>query len=334
MQDQEPQGINMPVDISNAWKSGARIINQFISLLPNMILAIIVFALFLFLASASKSVVQRVTRYRSRNGNLALLLGRISQATVVLIGLLISISIVAPSFQAGDIVKLLGVGGVAIGFAFRDILQNFLAGILLLLHEPFHVGDQIIITNFEGTVEDIQARATLIRTYDGRRVVIPNSDLFTNSLTVNTAFEKRRSEYDVGIGYGDDIEKAKQIILESLKTIHEVLPDPSPEVLTMDIGDYSVKLRTWWWTKPERASVMRAKDRVITLVKKNLTEAGIDLPFPTSQVLWHDQTESTDGDRSRQREGWPSREGEDSKPAGIAASIGRLMKLDHKLSNS
>lgn len=100
----------MPVDISNAWKSGSRIINEFISLLPNIILAAVVFALFLFLASACKSLVQRVTRYRSSSGNLALLLGRLTQALVVLIGILVAISIVAPSFQAGDVVKLLGVG--------------------------------------------------------------------------------------------------------------------------------------------------------------------------------------------------------------------------------
>ena len=316
----------MPIDISNAWRSGSRIINQFISLLPNIILAIVVFVIFMFVASASKTVVQRVTRYRARSGNLALLLGRITQAVVVLIGMLIAISIIAPSFQAGDIVKLLGVGGVAIGFAFRDILQNFLAGILLLLHEPFHVGDQIVITNFEGTVEDIQARATLIKTYDGRRVVIPNSDLFTNSLTVNTAFEKRRSEYDVGVGFGDDVEKAKTIILESVKQAKEVLAEPAPEVLTVDLADYSVKLRVWWWTKPDRKTVMQTKDRVISLVKNALTENGIDMPFPTQQILWHDQTEQSDGDRSRQREGWPARKGEESKPGGIAAALVRLGK--------
>lgn len=216
---------------------------------------------------------------------------------------------------------------MAIGFAFRDILQNFLAGILLLLHEPFHVGDQIVITNFEGTVEDIQARATLIKTYDGRRVVIPNSDLFTNSLTVNTAFEKRRSEYDVGIGYGDDIGQAKQIIVESLKTIENVVDDPAPEVLTVDIGDYSIKLRVWWWTKADRGTVMRTKDQVITVLKNRLTENGIDWPFPTRQILWHDQTESADGDRSRQREGWPAQKGEESKPGGIAASLRELRGL-------
>jgi small conductance mechanosensitive channel len=103
----------------------------------------------------------------------------------------------------------LGIGGIAIGFAFRDIAQNFLAGILLLLTQRFRIGDQIIVSGFEGTVEDIQTRATFIRMYDGRRVVIPNTNLFIESVTVNTATELRRSEYDVGISYAADIDLAR-----------------------------------------------------------------------------------------------------------------------------
>jgi small conductance mechanosensitive channel len=121
-------------------------------------------------------------------------------------------------FQAGDLIQLLGISGVAIGFAFRDILQNFLAGILILLTEPFQIDDQIVFKGFEGTVENIETRATTIRTYDGRRIVIPNSELFTNSVTVNTAFDNRRLEYDVGIGYGDDIRaNASKLLLITTK---------------------------------------------------------------------------------------------------------------------
>ena len=94
--------------------------------------------------------------------------------------------IAIPSFQPAQLIQLLGISGVAIGFAFLDILQNFLAGILILLTEPFRLGDQIVVGGYEGTVEEIETRATSIRTYDGRRVVIPNSNLFTESVTVNT----------------------------------------------------------------------------------------------------------------------------------------------------
>jgi Mechanosensitive ion channel/McrBC 5-methylcytosine restriction system component len=122
------------------------------------------------------------------------------------LGLLVSLTIVAPSFHTTDLIKILGIGTVAIGFAFRDILQNFLAGILLLLHEPFRIEDEIKVDEFEGTVEAIETRATAIRTFDDKRIVIPNTDLFTKAVTVNTAYAQRRSEYVVGIGYGDDID--------------------------------------------------------------------------------------------------------------------------------
>jgi small conductance mechanosensitive channel len=204
----------------------------------------------------------------------------------------------------------LGVGTVAIGFAFRDILQNYLAGILLLLTEPFRIGDQIIFGGYEGTVEDIQTRATLIRTYDGRRVVIPNGNLFTQSVEVNTAFEKRRSQFDVGIGYGDDIATARRVMLEAMKSVDGVADDPPPEVLLVSLSDYSVNLRARWWTKSPRIEQMRVQDQVLEAIKNRVIAEGIDLPYPTSQILFHDQTEPSDGDRRRQREGWPAKPAE------------------------
>ena len=174
----------MRVDLSNAWNSGVKIVNGAISLLPNFALAVVIFVGFLFLASAAKSMVRRFARRRQRRQSLALLLGQLAHTLVVIPGLLIALSIVTPSFHAADLIKMLGVGSVAIGFAFQNILQNFLAGILLLLQEPFQLGDWINVTGLEGRVEDIQTRATVIKTKEGNRVVIPNAVLFTSPVTV------------------------------------------------------------------------------------------------------------------------------------------------------
>ena len=196
---------------------------------------------------------------------------------------------------------------MAVGFAFRDILQNFLAGILILITEPFTLHDQIIFKDFEGTVEKIQTRATTIKTYDGRRIVIPNAELFTNSVTVNTAFDNRRLQYDIGIGYGDDIEAAKKIILDVLRNTEDVLLDPSPEALVVDLAASTINIRARWWINPpRRADALDTQDRVLTAINNQLVAQGIDLPYPTQQILFHDQTEETDGDRTRQREGWPA----------------------------
>ena len=174
----------MPIDFSNAWKSGSRIIDFVISLLPNIILAVVILIFFVFVASGAKSLVRRITKNRGHRPNLGLLLGQLTQVTVAVFGLLVAVSAVAPSFQASDLIKMLGVGSVAVGFAFQNILQNFLAGILLLFQEPFRVGNWISVTGLEGRVDDIQARATLITDSNSRKIVIPNAVLFTNPVTV------------------------------------------------------------------------------------------------------------------------------------------------------
>src|SRR6476469_8197720 len=239
--------MNPQASVSTAWDKIQGMSDSLIVLLPNIVLALIVFALFFYAAKTLKSLVKRITRKYRHARNLGLVLGRLAQGTTILVGLFVALSIVIPSFKAGDLIQLLGISGVAIGFAFRDILQNFLAGILILLTEPFRIDDQIVFKNFEGTVENIETRATTIRTYDGRRIVIPNAELFTNSVTVNTAFDTRRTEYDFSIGYGDDIDRATQLMLEVLYSINEVLKDPAPDVLVVELAESTVNIRVRWW---------------------------------------------------------------------------------------
>jgi len=176
----------MPVDFSNAWKTGVKILNESIALLPNIVLAAVIFVLFLLLASFASSLTRRTLLHRRSHVGLAILFARLIQTIIAVVGFLISLSVVAPSFQVSDLVKLLGVGTVAIGFAFQNILQNFLAGILLLLEEPFRLGDLISVTGIEGNVRDVQTRATVITTKEGRKVVIPNAVLFTNPVAVES----------------------------------------------------------------------------------------------------------------------------------------------------
>ena len=274
----------MNAEISTLIEKMQAMLNGFIVLLPNLVLALIVFAIFFFVARSIKRVVRNLTRDRRQARNLGLVLGRLAQGVTILVGLFIALSIVIPSLKANDLVQLLGISGVAIGFAFRDILQNFLAGILILLTEPFQIDDQIVFKDFEGTVENIQTRATTIRTYDGRRVVVPNSELFTNSVTVNTAFENRRLEYDIGIGYGDDIDEARRLMLEAMRETNGVLETPTPDAIVVELAGSTVNIRARWWVAPpRRADVLDLQDRVLTNIKNKLTANGIDRPFRRSR---------------------------------------------------
>ena len=312
--------------IQTSWQQLVLMAKSTIELLPNILVAIVVFIIFWIVAKLSRRIIRNLTR-RKQSRNLGLVLARLSQGFIILIGAFVSLAIVIPSFKPGDLVQLLGVSGVAVGFAFRDILQNFLAGILILITEPFTLDDQIVFKDFEGTVEHIQTRATTIKTYDGRRIVIPNAELFTNSVTVNTAFDNRRLQYDIGIGYGDDIEEAKKIILDVLYNTQDVLHDPPPEALVVDLAGSTINIRARWWINPpRRADALDTQDRVLTEINKQLVAQGIDLPYPTQQILFHDQTEETDGDRTRQREGWPAAPENNPQPRNINSSLQQLIQ--------
>lgn len=175
----------MKFDLSNAWNSGHKIVEGAISLLPNLAVAVVIFVLFIMFASFARSVVRRILQRRHKRQSIEILLGQLTYLVVVILGFLVALAVVAPSFRVGNLIGALGIGSVAIGFAFQNILQNFLAGILLLLDEPFKLGDVILVNGLEGTVEDIQTRATIVSTTDGKRIVIPNAVLFTSPVTVN-----------------------------------------------------------------------------------------------------------------------------------------------------
>jgi small-conductance mechanosensitive channel len=310
---------------ADTWEQLQEMVSGFFAALPQIALSIIVFGLFYVAANWVKLAVKRVAQAAELTPGAEMVLGRIARWLVIGVGLLVALTIAVESFEPGQLIQLLGISSVAIGFAFHDILQNFLAGILLLLTEPFKIGDQIIVNEFEGTVENVETRATTIKTYDGRRVVIPNAHLFTESVIVNTAFPVRRTEYGVGIGYGDDVVGAMRLILAVMDEVDGVLEHPAPDVLVAELGDSSVVLRARWWTDSVRSNVLRIQSDVIATVKERLLANGIDLPFPTQQVLFHDQTEASDGDRSRQREGWPAGEGPipDPRPTGLSLDLSR-----------
>jgi small conductance mechanosensitive channel len=267
-------------DVSQAWATIQRLANSFISMLPRFVLAALLAWAFTFVGRLARRLVERGAAQRREQRTLQLALGRLVQAAIVVFGLLVAATAAFPTFTMGNLVGTLGVGGVAVGFAFKDIFQNFLAGILLLLTKPFNVGDQIIFKDFEGTVEDIQTRATYLKTYDGRRVVIPNSDLYMNAVTVNTAFRIRRVEHDVRIAIEDDVEQAKRSIMGVMNGVDGVLRDPAADVLVVGIGDSTVSLRARWWAESRVPDALIAQDRVLAGIKSQLQADGIHISGP------------------------------------------------------
>ena len=255
------------------WDAAHRMVDSFIGRLPALIVAAIVFVLFYGLSLFLTRVVRRATRRRQ---NLGVVFARVAGGLTILVGFLVSFSIVAPSFQAADLIKILGISGVAIGFAFQNILQNFLAGLLLLWTEPFRVGDEIKLDTFEGTVEEIQTRATVIKTYDERQVVIPNADLFTRSVIVNTAFHARRWEYDLTLKSVQDLAEIKSRVVRTVRAVPGVLSKPVPEALVVKLDSDTVTVRVLWWTNaPRQHQMLGSYDTVLTAISEALSHSGM-----------------------------------------------------------
>src|ERR1700752_4919520 len=260
----------MNLNFGKLWDSAQHMIDSIMARLPSLVVAIAVFVLFYILSIFVRRIIRSATR--ARRQNLGMAFARLIGAGIILLGFLVAFSIVAPSFQAGDLIKVLGIGSVAIGFAFQNILQNFLAGLLLLWAEPFRIGDEIKVDAYEGTVEEIQTRATIVKTYDERRIVIPNADLFTHSVIVNTAGDTRRWEYDFTVKSGSDVGETTSLTINAVRKVPGTLSEPSPEVLVLELSDLeanAVKLRALWWTKtPRQHEMLKSYDSVLTAIRQ------------------------------------------------------------------
>ncbi len=258
------------------WEAAHHMIDTVIGRLPALIVAIIIFIFFYGFSLLVTRVIRGTIPHRREN--LSIVFGRLAGAATILVGFLVAFSIVAPSFQAADLIKILGISGVAVGFAFQNILQNFLAGLLLLWAEPFRVGDEIKLDAFEGTVVDIQARATIIKTYDERQVVIPNADLFTHSVIVNTAFHVRRWEYDLTLKSVQGLAELKSQVIQAVLAVPGVLPEPRPEALVVKVevpNADTATLRVLWWTNaPRQHQMLASYDMVLTAIAEALIHHG------------------------------------------------------------
>ncbi len=278
------------------WQTIRDLGNSFLAQLPYIILGIIVFAVFLIIARIVKRIVHAAGERTRLDVTLADLLGRIASMLIIILGIFVAAVVIFPAFKPGDLITGLGISSVAIGFAFKDVLQNFFAGILILWRQPFVVGDQLEFQGYKGTVEEINVRSTRIKTFDGERAVIPNGDIYTNAILVKTAYDKRRVKFVVGIGCSDDIEKGRATIHKVLNNIEGVLKEPAPWVYVDELADFAVNMKVYFWVESQQANALKVSDQVATGIKYALDEAGIDMPYPHNVVLFHDATGTRNGD--------------------------------------
>ncbi|MFW6264269.1 MAG: mechanosensitive ion channel family protein, partial [Cyanobacteriota bacterium] len=247
-----------------------------------------------YAAEFFQGVATRVGHRTLRSQSLRLLLKKAAYVTVWVVGVLLACVVLFPGLGLGDIIATLGLGSVAIGFAFQDIFKNFLAGVILLVEDPFSLGDQVIIEGYEGTVESINIRTTTIRTYQGERIVLPNATVFTNAVQVRTAFDYRRTDLGVGVDYNTPLPKARDILQRTVSQIEGVLENPAPEMDLVNFGDSSIDFIVRYWTVPQQQDVRRVQTQVVIAIKQAFDQADISIPYPIRTLYYYDQEKYND----------------------------------------
>jgi len=249
---------------------------------PKLLSALVIFGVGWYLAVWLGKLVERLLQRRKVDREIALLLRRATQWGVFAASTLMALDQVG--FDITTFLAGLGALGFALGFAVQDITQNLMAGVLLLLQQPFDIGDAIQVGDYAGVVLDINLRATEMRTWDGRRVYVPNAQVYTSAIVNYSRSEARRIGITLGVAYDTDLPHAQQVALEAVRRLPGVKEDPAPTVVFHTFGESSVDFTVYYWINPRETDYFAAQTAGVQALHRAFQEAGIDIPFPIRTV--------------------------------------------------
>jgi small conductance mechanosensitive channel len=244
-------------------------------LLPNLLAALVVLVLTVPAARIIRRRVERALRRANAQRHVVVVVATLASYAAVAIGVVLALAV--GGVNLGVLIGSLGLATVALGFALQDIVSNFSAGIVLLLEHPFTEGDHIAIAEAEGEVEEIHIRATRLRAPDGQLVLVPNKLLFIQVVRNSTAAMRRRVEVLVEVPYGQDVTRARELLLATAAELEEVSDDPEPRLLTEDLGQGARRLRLTFWVDSRSDDPARVRSELLDTAEKRLRDAGISL---------------------------------------------------------
>jgi len=250
---------------------------------PRLLAALVIFALSIVVSNWVGRGVHRLSQRRSLNEATERLLGRIARYAVLILGTLAALEQV--DFDVTSFLAALGVVGFTIGFALQDIARNFVAGVIMLIRQPFSIGDAIKVGDYAGSVLDITTRDTVIRTWEGPVVIIPNIDVFTNAIVRYSGAERRRHRLEIGVSYDTDVPRAIEVFKATIAGTPGVLQDPEPVVYADSFGESAINLVALFWFTPGEVSFFGIKSDVIAALHQAAQENGINIPFPIRTVI-------------------------------------------------
>lgn len=254
-----------------------------IGFLPSLIAALVIFVATLIASTLVARWVKRAGQVKIKDPETLRALSLLARWGILIVGTIVALDQV--NFDVTGFLAGLGVLGFTVGFALQDIARNFVAGILLLIQQPFDIGDAVKVGEFTGKVVDIRLRDTVIQTWDGELAIVPNIEVYTRPIVNYSDLPLRRRTIRVGVGYGEDIGRAAKAFLEAVRQIDGVLADPAPTVMVEGLGDSAVELVIRFWLNQETHSLIEVHSQAVQAIKETAEREGIEIPYPTVRVV-------------------------------------------------
>jgi len=270
---------------------------SFVQSLPTLAISVIIVVVTWLVARYAVRIADRITGRTHLREDLKQLLDTMVRLAIWIVGIVIALTVAVPSFTPASAFAGLGVGALAIGFAFQDIFENFLAGVLIMLREKMRISDLIECNGIMGRVERITLRETHVRQLSNELTIVPNSVLFKNPVKILTDNVVRRDEITVGVGYDADLEQAQSVIQTAVERLEHVNPDRPVMVVARTFGASSVDFLVQWWALPAPRDMRLTRSEVVIAVKKALDEAGIEVPYPYVTNTFKEPLELARADR-------------------------------------
>ncbi len=254
--------------------------------LPKLGLAILIFIVSLYLSGLVSKLVRKAMERRQPAHGAGKLLEDLTRWGILVFGTITALQQFADvtAFLAG-----LGILGFTVGFALQDVMKNFAAGVLLLLQQPFRVGDSISVQGFDGAVLAIDLRSTELVTVDGRTVILPNADVLNHAIVNYTRSVRRRIDLPVSVAYGSDLNLVRETILAAVAGVPGVLPDPAPVAMFQLFSATAIDLILFFWVDTSQAGIPDARNAAIQGIKQALEAQGIEIPYPAQKMVFEEK---------------------------------------------
>lgn len=262
------------------WGTLVDIWRDVLSHIPLLIIGFVILFLTWLVSKLVNITLEKTLKGKRIKRGLADLARQLITVLIWLFGITVTAVVIFPGMTPAKVLAGLGIGSVALGFAFKDIVENFLAGILILWKFPFDPGDFIVVDDTVGQIEEVTVRMTILRKTTGELVVIPNARLFKGQVEVLTSSPIRRITIICGIAYSEDVDGARSVIESAVNGCHLVSQQKSIEIFAQEFADSSINFEVTWWCGSTPLEVRKSKDQVVAAVKKALDNAGIEIPFP------------------------------------------------------